>query len=298
MIQQPFVTPPIAGDGMDQYLIADGSFRLSFLHGTELVNRMRANHQLNPAGTIVLGQAYMLALLASGTLKNEEKIGLTVECTGEIEGISVEADALGQVRGFLKQPEIQLSSIDIPRKLFGSGSIIFLRYARDLKHPSRGHVELREGTLAENVAWYYADSEQTATLLDVDIHFDDTQNVAGAAAIIVQALPGGDPNELDTIKARLADVRPLGRHFAAGETAANIVHNSLSEWKPKLIATKSAEFFCGCSKERFSRFLAALPEEEKRDILDTGPIPLHTTCHNCNSTYTFSREELDELFLT
>jgi redox-regulated HSP33 family molecular chaperone len=208
MIQLPFTTPEIAGDGQDQYLLGEGRYRLTFIHGTEMINRARANHQLNPAGTLLLGQAYLLALLASSTMKNEERIGLLVECDGEVDGISVEANAHGQVRGYLKESEIELAFIDDYDRLFRSGTLTLLRYAEDMRHPSRGQVELRPGSLAENVAWYYAHSEQTATLLDVNIHFDDSQRVAGAAGVLVQTLPGGDPGVLDQIADKLDSIRP------------------------------------------------------------------------------------------
>jgi molecular chaperone Hsp33 len=300
MIQQPFTTPEIAGDGMDTYLLADGTYRLSFVHGTELVNRMRANHHLGPGGTVVLGQAYLLALLAAGTLKNEEKIGLSVECSGAVQGLSVDADAQGNVRGYLKSGEFDLSRTADPADLFGEGTLTMFRYAESLRHPSQGQTRLRHGTLAENVAGYYAESEQIATFLDINIHFDEGregQEVSGAAGIIIQALPEADLAMLDRLAGSLEPVRPLGKRFAAGNTAVQIVRDHLYRWSPRLIATRSAEFFCSCNKERFGRFLSALPREEQDDILENGPIPLHTTCHNCNTTYTFQREELDELFL-
>jgi molecular chaperone Hsp33 len=296
MMQAPFSTPEIAGDGIDAYLIAEGTFRLTFVHGTELVNRMRANHRLGPGGTLILGHAYLLTLLAAGTMKNEERIGLSVECDGPVEGLSVEAVAGGRVRGYLKNNEVDIVTAGDSHRLFGTGTITMLRYADEMRYPAQGQIAIRPGTLAENVALYYAHSEQTATFLDINVHFDDTRHVVGAAGIMVQALPGASVSTIDRIAEKLETVRPLGRHFSEGETGADIVRRHLAPWEPQLIATRPAEFYCGCSKERFSRFLAALPQEERDDILAVGPIPLKTTCHNCNTTYTFGRDELETLF--
>ncbi|MDA3951184.1 MAG: Hsp33 family molecular chaperone HslO [Spirochaeta sp.] len=296
MMQAPFSTPEIAGDGIDAYLIAEGTFRLTFVHGTELVNRMRANHRLGPGGTLILGHAYLLTLLAAGTMKNEERIGLSVECDGPVEGLSVEAVAGGRVRGYLKNNEVDIVTAGDSHRLFGTGTITMLRYADEMRYPAQGQIAIRPGTLAENVALYYAHSEQTATFLDINVHFDDTRHVVGAAGIMVQALPGASVSTIDRIAEKLETVRPLGRHFSEGATGADIVRRHLAPWEPQLIATRPAEFYCGCSKERFSRFLAALPQEERDDILAVGPIPLKTTCHNCNTTYTFGRDELETLF--
>jgi len=52
---------------------------------------------------------------------------------------------------------------------------------------------------------------------------------------------------------------------------------------------------CHCSKSRFRRFMAALPEEELADILENGPFPVVTTCFNCNSEYNFPRNEIENI---
>ncbi len=53
---------------------------------------MRANHHLGPGGTLVLGHAYLLTVLAANTLKNDERLGLSVDCSGIVQGLSVDAD--------------------------------------------------------------------------------------------------------------------------------------------------------------------------------------------------------------
>ncbi|MFW5642776.1 MAG: Hsp33 family molecular chaperone HslO, partial [Alkalispirochaeta sp.] len=178
----------------------------------------------------------------------------------------------------------------------GSGTLTMLRWGEKMRYPQQGEVALQTGSLARNVANYYAGSEQTATFLDISVYFDNSGSVAGAGGVMIQALPGANLNQIDEFARRLEGVRPIGRAFAEGATAVHLVREHLSPWHPNLIATKPAEFYCSCSKERFGRFLAALPDDEKQDILETGPIPLHTTCHNCNSTYTFERDELESLF--
>jgi redox-regulated HSP33 family molecular chaperone len=38
-----------------------------------------------------------------------------------------------------------------------------------------------------------------------------------------------------------------------------------------------------------------LPIDDLRDILDTGPFPFESRCHNCNTLYTFDRNEIRQL---
>ncbi|MFW5693931.1 MAG: Hsp33 family molecular chaperone HslO [Alkalispirochaeta sp.] len=286
----------IAGDGTDTYLLAEGTVRAAVVHGTALVNRMQVNHHLSGTGALILGQAYLLALLAASTLKDEDRLSVVVDCTGPVEGLSVEANSHGQVRGYLHNSEVRLSEVGSVEDVFGTGTLTMIRVGADMQHPFQGQTQWHRGDLAQNVAWYYANSEQTATLVDVNIHFDEDKRIRGAAAILVQAMPGASPGVLQEVGDSLKPARPLGQVFASGATAAQLVQRHLAAWSPELIGTRAAEFYCSCSHERFGRFLAALPEDEQRDILENGPIPVKTTCHNCNSTYRFERDELVQLF--
>lgn len=286
----------ISGDATDTYLLADGTVRAAVIHGTTLVNRMQVNHVLSGTGALILGQAYMLALLSATTLKDEDRLSLVVESDGPVGGLSAEANSHGQVRGYLHNPEVRLSEVGSIEDAFGTGSLTMIRVGVDRQHPFQGQTEWHRGDLAQNVAWYYAHSEQTATLVDVNVHFDDDKRIRGAAGILVQALPGASPEVLEEIGAALKPARPLGAAFAAGATSSQLVQKHLAPWLPELIGTRAAEFYCSCSHERFGKFLAALPGDEQQDILENGPIPVKTTCHNCNSTYRFERDELVELF--
>tara|TARA_B100000614_G_scaffold128338_1_gene114553 strand:- start:171 stop:1190 length:1020 start_codon:yes stop_codon:yes gene_type:complete len=286
----------IAGDATDIYLLAGGTVRMAVVHGTTLVNRMAANHNLSGTGALILGQAYLLALLASSTLKDEERLSLVVDCDGPLTGLSAEANSYGHVRGYLRNNEVRLADSGSIEDIFGTGVLSVIRASADARHPFQGQTEWQRGDLTQNLAWYYANSEQTATLVDVNVHFDANKRIRGAAGVLVQQLPGARDGVLEEIGTALDAVRPLGAAFAAGATAASIVQQNLGPWEPELVGTRAAEFYCGCSHERFGRFLAALPEDERSDILENGPFPLKTTCHNCNSTYRFEREELERLF--
>ncbi len=148
-------------------------------------------------------------------------------------------------------------------RLWGTGTLTVLKYAETMRHPAQGQIELRPGTLANNVAAYYAESEQIATFLDINIHFNEEGTVTGAAGIIMQSLPGAELSLIDKLAEELTAIRPMGRHLSEGSTAVQLVRRCLSPWQPRLVSTRPTEFYCSCTKERFGRFLAALPQNEK-----------------------------------
>jgi molecular chaperone Hsp33 len=137
-----------AKDRIYNFLLAGGDVRGAILHGTRMVNEMRANHELGILETLVLGRAYLGAGLMSANLKGTDAISLKIECAGPIKGLTVEANAFGEVRGFLKNVPI---SIDKPMAdfnlspFFGAGFLSVIRYIEDAKQPFTGKIALEYG---------------------------------------------------------------------------------------------------------------------------------------------------------
>ena len=115
-----------ARDRLYNFLLADGAVRGVIIHGTQMVNEMRTNHELGVLETLVLGRAYLGAGLMSADLKSDDRISLKFDCSGPIKGLVVEANAFGEVRGFLKQVPIPvdkpLESFDLT-SFFGAGFV-------------------------------------------------------------------------------------------------------------------------------------------------------------------------------
>ena len=57
------------------------------------------------------------------------------------------------------------------------------------------------------------------------------------------------------------------------------------------------EFFCQCSKQKFSQVLKTLPADDREEILENGPFPMETKCHHCGSAYWFEKNELQSLWV-
>jgi molecular chaperone Hsp33 len=182
-----------AKDRIYNFLLADGAVRGAILHGTRMVNEMRANHELGILETLVLGRAYLGAGLMSANLKGTDAISLKIECAGPIKGLTVEANALGEVRGFLKNVPIP---IDRPMQdfdlssFFGAGFLSVIRTIEDAKHPFTGKIALEYGNIAQDLANYYLKSEQISTAFNLSIKYDPEGKVTGAGGLFLQA-PGG-----------------------------------------------------------------------------------------------------------
>ena len=288
-----------AKDRLHKFLLADGAIRGVIMNGTRMVNEMRANHELGILETLVLGRAYLGVGLMAADLKSNDRLSLKFDCSGPIKGLVVEANAFGEVRGFLKQVPIPLDkpmeSFDLS-PFFGAGFLSVTKYLEDAKQPFTGQVMLKYGNIAKDLANYYFTSEQVPTAFNLSIKFDTEGQVTGAGGLFLQAMPQADENLAAGLEARVTGLPSLGEVFTADSDPATLVNEAFRGYSPRFLANHRIEFMCHCNRERVRSLLTLLPIHELKDIRDNGPFPLAMNCHYCNTQYHFSRENIQEIY--
>ena len=289
-----------ARDRVHSFLLAGDQIRGGALCGTRMVNEMRANHELGILETLVLGQAYLAGGLLSTTLKGRDRLAIKVECSGPIKGYRVEANAYGEVRGFLNQVPIPidkpLENFDLSG-FFGAGFISLTRYLEDAKHPFTGQVMMEAGSLAKDLALYFAKSEQVPTAFSLSVQFDRQGEVTGAGGFFLQALPDAEPEIIAALEALVPELPSLGAAMAHGATAESFVQEHFAAYGPRFLADQRVDFFCRCNDDSIRRMLQMLTQEDLRDLRDNGPFPLEIRCQHCNTLYSFAPADLAEIYL-
>jgi molecular chaperone Hsp33 len=136
------------------FILENGHIRGAIIHGTFMIKEMRANHHLGILETLTLGHAYLGASLLIANLKDRDRIAFKIECEGPIKGLSVEASAFGEVRGYLKNNPIPIdnppASFDLA-PFFGEGFLEMTHYPEYARHP---YVGQRIGTTGASTAFY------------------------------------------------------------------------------------------------------------------------------------------------
>jgi molecular chaperone Hsp33 len=287
-----------ARDKLHNFLLADGALRGAILNGTRMVNEMRANHELGVWETLVLGRAYLGAALMASGLKGSDRLSVRIDCSGPIQGLVVEANAFGEVRGYLKQVPIPIveppADFDLSR-FFGAGFLTVTRFPEGAKQPFSGQVELRYGNIAEDLAYYYFTSEQVPTAFNLSIKFDHDGEVTGAGGLFLQAMPQAEDRLAAELEKRVIGLPSIGEAFSAEMTAAEMVNVAFAPYAPKFLASRRVEFMCHCSRERLFGVLSMLPENDLKDLRDNGPFPMEMRCHNCNTVYAFEKPQIEAL---
>jgi len=287
-----------ANDKLFSFLMADGMLRGAVVNTTRMIREMRANHELGPLETLVLGHAYTAAALMTANLKGKDRLSLSIRCSGPVRGVDVEANVFGEVRGFLKNPKIEVehpSNVKSLSQLFGAGILTVTKYLEDAKAPYSGQVALEYGSIAEDLALYFLESEQKPAGFNLSVDFDENEDLLGAGGIFLQAMPGADEDLLKNAEKTMASLSNLGSRFAGEESCDRVVLKEFEPLDPVILSDRRVAFFCRCSAEKMEGHLSRLPEADRKDILDKSEFPLEIRCHHCNTVYSFSREDIEKM---
>lgn len=285
-------------DKLYGFVMAHGMLRGAVVKGTRMVNEMRWNHELGILETLVLGHAYLASALLSGSLKGNDRLSIGIDCSGPIKGLSVEVNAFGEVRGYLKQVPIPISkpldSFNLS-PFYGAGILSVTKYLEDAKHPFVGKIPMEYGTLAKDLALYYLQSEQIPTTLSLGVSFDTEGKVEGAGGLFIQAMPGADGEILKKLETMVIELPSMGEVVNTVESLQDWVHHIFSDFQPKLLEERGIEFMCHCSASQTRNMLAMLDIDELTDMAKNGPFPVEIRCHNCNSNYAFDQAAIQRI---
>lgn len=288
-----------ARDRLYNFLLADGSVRGVIVNGSRMIREMRANHELGVLETLVLGRAYLGACLMAADLKSQDRITLRIDCSGPVRGLVAEANAYGEVRGYLKQVPIPvekpLEDFDLSA-FFGQGILSVTKHLQDSKQPFTGQVILKYGNIAHDLANYYLESEQVPTAFNLSIKYDQEGNVTGAGGLFLQAMPGVDDQITGDLEERVHNLPSLGIVFSDENDPRQVIEESFGPYSPHFLADRRIEFICHCSRERIRDYLSLISLDEIKDILENGPFPVETRCHYCNTTYSFGKQEIERIY--
>jgi molecular chaperone Hsp33 len=278
--------------------MAQETIRAVAVNGTRMVNEMRWNHELGILETLALGHAYLGAALMSANLKGNDRLSIAVECSGPIKGLSVEANAFGEVRGYLQQVPIPIAMPPENFNLspfFGAGFLSVTKFLEDAKHPFTGKVEMAYGSMAKDLAHYHLTSEQVPTSFSLSIVFDSQGEVRGAGGLFLQALPGADDDVLTHLEQLVGGLPSLGKVVNHDDFPNDWIERTFDSLSPRILDQRGVEFMCHCNQRRIQTMLSMLEIKELEAMANAGPFPVNIRCHNCNTEYSFDQKALQEI---
>lgn len=279
---------------------ADGTVRCMAAVTTNLVAEAARRHDLWPTVAAALGRTLTGALLMASSLKELDRLTLQIVSNGPIGGITVEANAHGQVRGYVRNPEADApykehGKFDV-RAVVGEGMFYVTResgYDVGLyREPYRGSVPLISGEIAEDLAYYLMKSEQIPSAVILGVYLQpDVPYVTASGGLMIQMMPGADEKTISTIEASVNQMTRATMMIRDGARPIDLLRTALGDLELEVLDEKPVSFNCPCSYERAVSMIASIDRAELESMLreDHGAV---MTCHFCNETYKLDEAEL------
>ena len=279
----------------------DGSARILVVNSKEMVNSVVSSHHTSPTGTAALGRLVTAASMIGTMLpENKDTVTITFAGDGPAGKLIAVADYFGNVKGYIQNP-----IVDVPKKsngkldvgtAVGAGTLSFVKQVGEVE-PQIGMTEITSGEIAEDIASYFANSEQVPTLLSLGVLVDTDYSCLAAGGVLVQLLPFPENSTVDLIERNAADLVNISRYFERGLTNEQIADIALRDVPYDIFDTLEVEYRCDCSRKRMYEKMRSLGQKELKNLLDEQeaegkPRELTAICRFCNTEYTFTEKEL------
>lgn len=285
---------------MKDYLVKayafNGTVRIYSAVTTELVEHARQIHDMWPAATAALGRTLTVSVIMGAMYKGEQTLSIRIDGGGPIGKIYTTANAHGDVRGFVSNPQVHMST-NTGKLAVGSvvGNQGFIHVTKDLKvrDTFTSSAELQTGEIAEDFTYYFAKSEQIPSSVGLGVLVNDDNSVCASGGFILQIMPGCKDETLTQIEQTIKSLKPVSDMIQNGMSPEDIV-NELTKGDHEFVETMDLHYTCDCSKERFAKGIISLGEKEIQEMIDENK-PIDTVCHFCGNEYHFDIPELIEL---
>ncbi len=287
---------------MSDYIVrataADDAIRAFAITSKEMVEEAKNHHNTSPVVTAALGRMLSAAAMMGVMMKGEDDmLTLQIQGSGPMKGITVTADAKGNVKGFPNVADVMLPpNKDGKLDVGGAIDLGILRVIKDmgLKEPYVGTVPLQTGEIAEDLTYYFATSEQVPSSVGLGVLMNKDNTVAQAGGFIIQLMPFTSDEVIDKLESNIKDLPSVTAMLSEGKTPEKILETVLDGFEITIHDTIETGFHCDCSAERVERSLCSLGEEDVKDIIAEGK-PIEVKCQFCNKAYNYTVEELVEL---
>ena len=264
---------------------------------TNLVEEARVHHQTSPVATAALGRLLTGGVMMGSMMKNDtDMLTIQIKCSGDIEGLTVTADSQGNVKGYVFNPDVMLPPKNGKLDVGGAVGIGLLQVIKDmgLKEPYSGQTILVSSEIAEDLTYYFANSEQVPSSVGLGVLMDKDNTVACAGGFIIQMMPFAKEETISQIEENLKNITSVTDHLKKGKTPEQILEILLGNLGLEITSTMPTKFYCNCSKERVEKAVISVGKKEIQDMIDDGQ-DIEVKCHFCNTAYKYSVEELKDI---
>lgn len=283
------------GDYMVRATAANAQIRAFAVTSKELAEHARSIHNLSPVVTAALGRLMSGAVMMGSMLKGQDDLlTLQIHGQGPVHGLTVTADASGNVKGYADQPQAMMPPNSVGKLdvggVIGLGVLTVIK-DMGMKEPYVSTIELKTGEIADDLTYYFAASEQVPSSVGLGVLMDKGNTVRQAGGFLIQLMPFTEEAVIEKLEERLSQLEPVTTMLEEGSTPEDILQKILGEFEVEITDKQPVQFVCSCSRERVEKVLVSLGEKELEGLIEEGK-DVELNCHFCSSRYTFTVDEI------
>ena len=288
---------------MKDYLVRgmsmDGFVKVVAIRSTEIVRRGAEIQKTTPNATAAFGRALTAASMM-GNMQKVENGSMTMQIRGggPIGGITCVSDCVGNVRGFVGEPNVPLiekypGKLDVGATVGTDGTLTIIRDLQ-MKEPYIGSVKLISGEIGDDVTAYFAQSEQTPTVCALGVLVDTDMSVKVAGGYLIQLLPGAPDEIIDVLERGIQRSGAVTKMLSDGMSPEDMLGQVCGELGVVFMDTTEVSYKCYCSRERVEAVLLSLGRKELEEIAAEGEA-FPVECQFCDTVYKFTPDEIRNL---
>lgn len=287
---------------MTDYIVrataADSQIRAFAATTREMTEYARKVHEESPVACAALGRLMTAGAMMGAMMKGDKDLlTLQIRADGPLRGMTVTADAKGNVKGFAGNPQVMLPPNALGKLDVGGAvghGILNVIKDMGMKEPYVGQTQLVSGEIAEDLTYYYATSEQINSSVALGVLMEKDNTVKQAGGFILQLMPFTDDAVIDKLEENVKKLPSVTTMLEEGETPEGMIRRVLDGFDIEFYEETPTGYVCDCSRERVERAIVSIGKKEIQDMIDDQK-PIEVNCHFCGKHYEFNVDELKNL---
>lgn len=279
-------------------LAFDGQIRAYSALTTEAVQEAQTRHYTWPTASAALGRTMTATLMMGAMLKGEQKLTVTLDGQGPVGKVIADADAEGNVRGYVTQPQTHfplnsVGKLDVSRAVGTNGSLTVVKDI-GMKDYFSGSSPIVSGEVGEDFTYYFAKSEQVPSSVGLGVLVNPDNTIKASGGFIIQVMPGAQEETIAQLEEAISNMTPVSQLIDQGISAEGLLYEILGEEHVQILEELPAQFECNCGHDKFLNAIKGLGEAEIKDMIEQDH-GAEAECHFCRNKYQYSEAELQSL---
>lgn len=274
----------------------DASVVATAIDSTDIVSEIEKIHKTSAVVTAALGRLTTAASLMGIGLKGQkDTLTLRMNGGGPAGAMIAVADSYGNVKSYVCNPVVEIplnqyGKLDVSGAVGKNGTLSVVK-DMGMKEPYVGQIPIASGEVAEDIASYFATSEQIPTVCGLGVLVNPDLTVKAAGGYLVQLLPFADESCIDILEKNINSLPSVTQMLSSGVTAEEMAMKVLEGLDPNVMDRLDAEYRCDCSRERVESAVISIGRKELEAMAEEQE-NCEVCCHFCGKKYTFTGSEI------